>query len=156
MDPLSFTASIMTVSGVVAASTKIIYNLRDKFKDAPEDIESLMEQLQAFKDLLKELEAQVQDHQNIIPPQQTLQKLLANTTPQRQPDVHAGPKQVSRQLEGDDLSLAIGERAVLTGPTCHDHARQGWQRVGPGEIPLGRMVMRSVGDSPEHAHLGFR
>ena len=61
MDPLSFTASIMTVSGVVAASTKIIYNLRDKFKDAPKDIESLMEQLQAFKDLLKELEAQVQD-----------------------------------------------------------------------------------------------
>ena len=112
MDPLSFTASIMTVSGVVAASTKIIYNLRDKFKDAPKDIESLMEQLQALIDLLKELEAQVQDHQNIVPPQQTLQKLLANSIAPMQRDVN-NLHTVLSKLEGLLKKRSLNSRILL-------------------------------------------
>ena len=34
-----------------------------------------MEQVRAFFGLLEELEAQVQDHQHIVPPQQTLKSL---------------------------------------------------------------------------------
>ena len=113
MDPLSFTASIVTVSGVVAASTKIIYNLRDKFKDTPKDIESLIEQLQAFIDLLKELEAQVQDHQNIIPPQQTLQKLLANAAGCEQQltyrSLQIGRTSQEKVVELEDLTSSLSD-----------------------------------------------
>ena len=75
------------MSGVVAASMGFIYNLRDKFKDTPKDIKSLMEQVQAFFGLLKELEARVQDCQNIVPLQQTL-KVLAEAIAQLQKDVN--------------------------------------------------------------------
>ena len=48
-DPLSFTASLITVAGLVAVSSKKIYNLRGKLKNAPKDVDNLLEQLRTFE-----------------------------------------------------------------------------------------------------------
>ena len=64
MDPVSFAASLATLLGAVAASSKLMYNLRARLKNAPRDVENLLEQMRNFKGLLKELKAQFQQYQN--------------------------------------------------------------------------------------------
>lgn len=89
MDPLSFTASLITVAGLVAASSKKIYELRGKLNNAPKDVEHLLEQLQTFESLLKELERQLQDHRNSAPPQETLQQVWGSSVAQMHRDVQS-------------------------------------------------------------------
>ena len=89
MDPLSFTASLITVSGVVAVSSRKIRELRTKLKNAPKDVEKLLKQFRTFEGLLKELETQLQDHQNSVPPQETLQQIWGASLAQMQEDVQS-------------------------------------------------------------------
>ena len=89
MDPLSFTACIITMVGLVAASSKKIYDLRDKLNNAPKDVEDLLEQLRTFESLLTELNTQLQDHQNSAPPQETLQQLWGSSVAQMERDVQS-------------------------------------------------------------------
>ena len=88
-DPLSFTASLIAVATLVAASSKKIYDLRGEFKDAPKDVENLLEQLQTFENLLKELEAQLGDHQSSAPPQETLLQVWGSSIAQMKRDVES-------------------------------------------------------------------
>lgn len=89
MDPLSFTASLVTVAALAATSSKKIYDLRKKFSSAPKDVETLLEQLQTFESLLKELEAQLQDHRNSASPTGTLQQVWGNSITQMQRDMQS-------------------------------------------------------------------
>lgn len=87
MDPLSFTASLITVAGVVTASSKKVHELREKLKNAPKDVENLLEQLRTFEGLVKELRTQLQVHQSSAPPQETLQQVWGASLAQMQQDV---------------------------------------------------------------------
>lgn len=89
MDPLSFTASLVTVAALAATSSKKIYDLRKKFSSAPKDVETLLEQLQTFESLLKELEAQLQDHRNSASPHGTLQQVWGSSITQMQRDMQS-------------------------------------------------------------------
>lgn len=89
MDPLSFTASLITVAALVAASSKKIYDLRGRLKNAPKDVQNLLEQLRTFETLLKELEAQLQDYRNSAPPQETLQQKWGSSITQMQRDAQS-------------------------------------------------------------------
>ena len=89
MDPLSFTASLITVTALVAASSKKIYDLRGKLKNAPKDVEALLEQLRTFEGLLKEIETQLEDHRNSAPPQETLQQVWGSSVALMQRDVQS-------------------------------------------------------------------
>ena len=87
MDPVSFTASLITVGGLVAASSKKIRDLRRKLINAPKDVETLLEQVETFECLLNELQTQLQDHRNNAPPQDTLQKVWGSSITQMDKDV---------------------------------------------------------------------
>ena len=87
MDPLSFTASLITVAGLVAASSKKIRDLRGKLKRAPKDVEELLEQLNNFENLLKELESQVHEYQNSVSPLDRLPQAWGSSVEQMQRDV---------------------------------------------------------------------
>ena len=89
MDPLSFTASLVTVAGLVAASSKKIYDLQERLKNLPKDVQDLLNQLQTFKNLLQELETQLQDHRYSAPPQETLQNVWGSSIAQMQRDVQS-------------------------------------------------------------------
>ena len=89
MDPVSFTASLITVAGLVAASSKKIHDLRSKLRNAPKDVEALLEQVETFESLLDELQTQLQDHRNSAPPQDTLQKLWGSSIAQMDRDVQS-------------------------------------------------------------------
>ena len=60
MDPLSFTASIFTVTGVVLASSKIIHDIRHKVKRVPEHVDDLFKQIETLEGILKALKEQFQ------------------------------------------------------------------------------------------------
>ncbi len=89
MEPLSFASSLITVVGLVAASSKKIHDLQRKLSNAPKDVEYLLEQHQTFESLLNELETQLQDHRNGTPPQETLQRLWGSSLAQMQRDVQS-------------------------------------------------------------------
>ena len=89
MDPVSFTASLITVGALAAASSKKIHDLRGKLKNAPKDVESLLEQVDTFESLLTELKTQLQDHRNSAPTQDTLQKVWGSSIAQMNRDVQS-------------------------------------------------------------------
>ena len=95
MDPLSFTASLAILVGVVTTSSKIIYDLGKKLKNAPKAVEILTEQLRTFEGLLKELDAQLQDHKNHAPRQETLQQVWGSSLAQMRQDLEALRKVLS-------------------------------------------------------------
>lgn len=96
MDPLSFAASLIAVSGFVTASSKMIHDLRGKLSKAPKDVESLVEQVQTFESLLTELNTQLQDHRNSATPQETLQQVWGSSIAQMQRDVQSLQNLLSR------------------------------------------------------------
>ena len=96
MDPLSFTASLITVAGLVAASSKKIYDLRGKLKNVPKDVEELLEQLNNFEILLKELESQVHIFKNSASPQDSLPQVWGSSVEQMQQDVQRLQNTVSK------------------------------------------------------------
>ena len=85
--PSLFTASLITVAGLVAASSKKICDLRGKLKNAPKDVEELLEQLNSFESPLKELEPQVHDYQNSASPQDRLPQAWGSSVEQMQRDL---------------------------------------------------------------------
>ena len=89
MDPVSFTASLITLCGLVAASSKKIHDLREKLRNAPKDMETLLEQVETFENLLNELQTQLQDHCNSAPLQDTLQKVWGSSIVQMNRDVQS-------------------------------------------------------------------
>ena len=69
MDPLStsvafigFAASLTTLAALVINSSKILYKVRSKLKDAPEDIRRLYRQLKEFECLLSEIQERIRDY----------------------------------------------------------------------------------------------
>ena len=89
MDPLSFTASIITLGGLVAASSKKFHDLRGKLKNAPKDVENLMQQVETFESLLNELQTQLHDNSSSAPPQDALQTLWGKSIAQMDRDVQS-------------------------------------------------------------------
>ena len=87
MDPLSFIASLITVAGLVAASSEKIHDLRGRLKSVPKDVEELLAQLNNFETLLKELESQVHDYKNSASPQDRLPQAWGGSVEQMQRDV---------------------------------------------------------------------
>ena len=112
MEPLSFTASLITVIGVVTASSGMIYNLREKLTNAPKDVENLLEQLRTFEGLLKELEAQLRDYRNSVPPQDTLQQVWGGSVAQMQRDIECLHNALAR-VEPLLKRRTLGSRVVL-------------------------------------------
>lgn len=89
MEPISFAASLITVGGLVTASSKKIHDIRGKLSKAPKDVESLVEQVQTFESLLTELNTQLQAHRNSATPQETLQQVWGSSIAQMQRDVQS-------------------------------------------------------------------
>ena len=89
MEPISFAASLITVIGLVATTSKKIYDLQKKLGNSPQDVEHLFEQIQTFESLLDELRKQLQDHQNSAPPQETLQQVWGSSLVQMQRDMQS-------------------------------------------------------------------
>ncbi|KAL6715348.1 hypothetical protein ACLMJK_007614 [Lecanora helva] len=61
MDPVSFAGSLVTLIAAVTASCKLMYSLRARFKDTPEDIERLIRQMVIFERLLQRIQSHLQD-----------------------------------------------------------------------------------------------
>ena len=83
MDPLSLTASLVTISGLAATSCKTIR----KFKNAPKDVEELLELLRTFEALLQELMSQLQDHQANYSSPENLQQVWGHSLKQMERDM---------------------------------------------------------------------
>ena len=72
MDPCSagvafigFAASLATLVAAVAKSSKVLYELRKEFRDAPEDVKMFLEQFAIFQKLLNELSTRLHEPQDI-------------------------------------------------------------------------------------------
>ena len=89
MEPISFAASLITVVSLVTTSSKKIHDLRGKLQNAPKDVENLLEQVQTFESLLKELNTQLQDHRNSVTSQETLQQVWGSSLAQMERDVQS-------------------------------------------------------------------
>ena len=89
MDPLSFTASLMTVSGVTIMTSKLIYKLRERVKNAPKDVGDLLEQLQTFQELLEELQKELQDSRDNAAAQSKLLEIWGQSVAHMQRDVES-------------------------------------------------------------------
>ena len=87
MDPLSFTASLMTVSGVTIMTSKLVFKLCEKVKDAPKDVGDLLEQLQTFQELLDELRTHVQESPDETATQSKLLQIWGQSVAHMQRDV---------------------------------------------------------------------
>ena len=87
MDPLSFTASLVTLTGMVSVTFKSIHNLLRKFRDAPKDVETLLVQLRTLEGLLEELEVQLEEHRNNSSPQDTLQLVWGRSIERMRQDI---------------------------------------------------------------------
>ncbi|KAK0515176.1 hypothetical protein JMJ35_002555 [Cladonia borealis] len=113
MDPLSFTASLMTVSGVTIMTSKLVYRLRDKVKNAPKDVGDLLEQLQTFQELLEELQAQLQDFQDNTAAQSKLLQIWGQSVAHMQRDVESLHTKLSK-LEQLLKKKSLGSRVLLS------------------------------------------
>ncbi|MCJ1252131.1 hypothetical protein MMC30_009369 [Trapelia coarctata] len=70
MDPVSasvtvvgFAASLTTLAALVIDSSRTPYNVRRKFRNAPEDVNRLYRQLREFQCLLFEVQERMRDHE---------------------------------------------------------------------------------------------
>lgn len=110
MEPISFAASLITLVGLVTASSKKIHELRRKLRNAPKDVESLLEQVQTFEGLLNELNTQLQNHRNNVTPQVTLQQVGGSAIAQMERDVqslHSVLSKVESQVNKKSKSSKI-------------------------------------------------
>lgn len=113
MDPLSFAASLMTVSGVTIMTSKLVFKLCEKVKDAPKDFGDLLEQLQTFQELLDELKTQLQDSQDNTATQTKLLQLWAQSVAHMQRDVTSLHTKLSK-LEQLFKKKSLGSRVLLS------------------------------------------
>ena len=112
MDPLSFTASLMTVSGVTIMTSKLIYTLRERVKNAPKDVGDLLEQLQIFQELLEELQKQLQDSGNNTAAQSKLLQIWGQSVAHMQRDVKSLHTKLSK-LEKLLRKKSLGSKVLL-------------------------------------------
>ena len=113
MDPLSFTASLVTLLGIVTTSTNKIYDTCKKFKNAPKNVEILLEQLRTFEGLLRELEVQLQEHRHNAPPQETLQQVWESALVQMRRDVE-GLNTIVSKLEPLLKKRSLSSKLLLS------------------------------------------
>ena len=113
MDPLSFTASLMTVSGVAIMASKLVYTLREKVEDAPKVVGDLLEQLQTFQELLDELKTQLQDSPDNAATQSKLLQIWGQSVAHMQRDVTSLYTKLSK-LEHLMKRKSLGSRVLLS------------------------------------------
>ena len=113
MDPLSFTASLMTVSGVTIMTSKLVYKLREKVKNAPKDVGDLLEQLQTFQELLEELQTQSQDFPDNTATQSKLLQIWGQSVAHMQRDVESLHTKLIK-LEQLLKKKSLGSRVLLS------------------------------------------
>ena len=89
MDPISFAARLITVFGLIGASSKKIQGLRGKLRNVPKDVEALLDQIQTFESLVNELRTQLQDHRNSVPSQEALRQVWRSSVTHMQRDVQS-------------------------------------------------------------------
>ena len=112
MDPLSFTASLMTVSGVTIMTSKLIYTLRERVESAPKDVGDLLEQLQIFQQLLEELQKQSQDSGDNTATQSKLLQMWGQSLAHMQRDVKSLHSKLSK-LEKLLKKKSLGSKVLL-------------------------------------------
>lgn len=113
MDPLSFTASLMTVSGATIMTSKLVYTLCEKVKNAPKDVGDLFEQLQTFQELLDELKTQLQDSRDNTATQSKLLQIWGQSVAHMQRDVESLHTKLSK-LEQLLKKKSLGSRILLS------------------------------------------
>ena len=113
MDPLSFTASLMTVSGVTIMTSKLVYRLHEKVKNAPKDVGDLLEQLQTFQELLEELQTQLQDFTDNTAAQSKLLQMWGQSVAHMQRDVESLHTKLIK-LEQLLKKKSLGSRILLS------------------------------------------
>ena len=113
MDPLSFTASLMTVSGVTIMASKLVYTLREKVENAPKDVGDLLEQLQTFQELLEELESPLQDLRDDAAAQSKLLLIWGKSVAHMQRDVGSLRTKLSK-LDQLLKKKSLGSRVLLS------------------------------------------
>ncbi len=113
MDPLSFTASLMTVSGVTIMTSKLIYTLRERVKNAPKDVGDLLEQLQTFQELLEELLKQLQDSGDNTAAQSKLPQIWGQSVAHMRRDVESLRIKLSK-LEQLLKKKSLGSRVLIS------------------------------------------
>ena len=89
MDPMSFSASLVTLGGLVAATAKGIYKIQGKLRHGPQVIHALLERLHTFENLLIETNKQLQDHWGHAQPQELLQHVWGDSLAQMQRDIQS-------------------------------------------------------------------
>ena len=114
MDPVSFAASLVTISSVVSTSCEIVYRFCSALNNAPEDVERLAGQLSAFEGLLHELNTQLQDHPNFGPSQETLRDLLDTSMKLMLHDVDSLHGVLTKLQRSIDKKLLLSVRAILS------------------------------------------
>ena len=129
MDPLSFTASLVTMSGVSIMTSKLVYRLCDKVKNAPKDVGDLLEQLQTFQELLEELQAQLQDFQDNTAAQSKLLQIWGQSIAQMQRDVeslHTKLSKLEQLLKKQSLSsrVLLSARQMLSEKRVAEYQRK--------------------------------
>ena len=129
MEPISFAASLITVVGLVTASAKKIHDLQRKLSNAPKDVETLWEQIQTFEKLLKELETQLRDHRNSVPPQDTLQGVWGSSIAQMRQDVQDLQALVSKvesllKKKSMNSKIMLGARQILSEKEVERYQRK--------------------------------
>ncbi|KAL9119408.1 MAG: hypothetical protein Q9187_004038 [Circinaria calcarea] len=116
MDPASagialvgFAASLATLAAVVANSCKTLYNLRNKLRDAPEEVRKLIESIKVLEKLLEEIQARLAEHKD-ADLSQCLQELWADSAAQMQEDMEDFQTVVTkldRYLNGPKVSSKL-------------------------------------------------
>ena len=129
MDPLSFTASLVTLLGVITASTSKFYGLCKKLNNMPKNVETLLEQLRTLEELLRELEAQLQEHRHDAPPQEILQRVWGSALVQMRRDVDGLDTIVSRvqpllDKKSRSSKLLLSVREVLKEKDIAEYQKQ--------------------------------
>ena len=113
MDPLSFTASLMTVSGVTIVASKLAFTLCEKLENGPKDVGDLLDQLQTFQELLEELKIPLEDLRDNAAAQSKLQLAWGKSVAHMQRDVGSLRTELSK-LEQQLKKNSLGSRVLLS------------------------------------------
>ena len=113
MDPISFTASLVTVGGVTLKTSKLIYTLCERLKNAPSDVGNLLKQLQTFQELLEELQKHLQDSRDNTAAQSKLSEIWGKSVAHMQSDVDSLHGKLSK-LEQLLKKKSLGSKVMLS------------------------------------------
>ena len=103
----------MTVSGVTIMTSKLVYALCEKVKNAPDDVGVLFAQLQTFQELLDELETQVQESPDNTVTQSKLLQIWGQSIAHMQRDMTSLHIKLSK-LEQQLKKKSPGSRVLLS------------------------------------------